>query len=286
VVGLGLAFIWAPIQRELSLWSPGNILWRALGVFNVSWAAGGIVGTLALPEIRRRWGMGAAMSALVAVIAATWAFLRQRPAARSPDASLAALETVPAATARLFVRLGWLANFAQAVSVGALHYMLADVARRFGWSPLWAMSILAAKEGGRFLAFLLLRFVPGWHYSLRWLLGVQALGGAALVACGFTDSPGAYLAFFAIAGAFSGLAYYSSIYDGLNLREGEGQKSSLHEGILSLGLSIGPIACGVVGGLWPDEPGALVAFVGCIVLLCGLFELGLWARSRGGRSSA
>ena len=85
---------------------------------------------------------------------------------------------------------------------------------------------------------------------------------------------------FAVAGAYSGLAYYSSIYYGLNLREGEGRKSSLHEGILSLGLSIGPLACGTVGWALPDEPGAIVLFTGVVVLICGVVEAGTWVRGR------
>jgi hypothetical protein len=279
-VGLGLALIWAPIQRELSLWSPGRLLWPALGIFNMSWAAGGVLGTLGLPEVHEHAGLAPAMGALWLVTAGAAMCLLQRPAASRALEPASVLEAVEPRVARLFVKLGWISNFAAAFSVGGLHYVFADVARRSEWAPGWAAAILAAKEAGRFLAFILLRYTSGWHYSIATLLTVQVLGGAALAACGFTSSPALHLALFAIAGAYSGLAYYSSIFYGLNLREGEGRKSSLHEGILSLGLSTGPLACGVVGWALPEDPGAIVSFTGGVVLVLGAVQGGLWVKAQ------
>ena len=64
---------------------------------------------------------------------------------------------------------------------------------------------------------------------------------------------------------------------GLNLRAEEGRKSGLHEGILAMGLALGPLASGVAGELFPAWPGAILAAPGAVILL-GLVVMLLLAR--------
>jgi hypothetical protein len=140
--------------------------------------------------------------------------------------------------------------------------------------------ILASREVGRLMAFACLRWWPGWHYSLGWLAATQLAAASALIASGFVESPAAYFALFLVFGLYLGLAYYSSVYYSLNLRSAEGRKSELHEGVLAVGLALGPFYCGTVGEAFPSWPG-VVPFAAGLVLAAGLAVEVALARRRG-----
>ena len=63
-----------------------------------------------------------------------------------------------------------------------------------------------------------------------------------------------FLVLFPVLGFFTGLSYYSSLYYGLNLRSGEGRKSSVHEAILARGIAVeGRLPCRITFFLEGEE---------------------------------
>lgn len=283
--GFCLALFWPPLLRELSFLSPGKALWRSLGLFNIAWAAGCSVGSFAGPTTYAKVGfqgaitisMGLVFLALIAILFQT--FARDRPAAPQENEAAPA-EKVDERKGTLFLHLAWISNFCVSFVLGGLQYVFLYITQKLGFDYLtWGARILCSKDIGRFLAFACLCFFDGWHYSLAWLVALQVAGGAALIFSGFATVPGAFLALFPILGVFSGIAYYSSIYYGLNLRKSEGKKSGTHEGILALGLCLGPVLCGQVGENSPEWPGAILVFGGGVIL-AGLFLELLLVRAR------
>jgi len=296
--GLGLAFFWPPLQRELSFLSPGRTLWTSLGAFNLAWAAGSSFGTwLGGPSVYADLGFtplafAASGIILLALISTLGRWTAPGHARVEISADAAAIDApVDPARATLFLHLGRVANFCSALAMAGTHAVFVDVALRLGLSAGSSALILIAKEAGRFVAFTLLRSVSAWHYSLAWLVALQAAGALALLAGGATADPTLLAIVFFILGLFSGLAYYSSIYYALNLRAAEGRKSAVHEGILALGAVLGPFACGVAGDLFPAWPGGVLASTGLLLLGGCAVELGMarvasanrsWPAPRGG----
>jgi hypothetical protein len=275
--GLALAFFWPPLMRQLSFLSPGALLWRSLGAFNICWAAGMAAGSFGGPALYDAGG--SSLSLVVCMIAASAAvffgWLRPTAAGVAGDSG-PPLEGDPA-RARVFLHLGWTANFCSAFAIGGINYVFVYVAERLGIGLTTVGAILLMKEIGRFVAFIALRAFPGWHYSMAWLGVLQALGGAALLVAGYLESLESFFAAFLIFGVFSGLGYYSSIYYGLNLRSAEGKKSGIHEGILALGLCLGPLVCGQAGQGFQGRPGVVLLVPGAVILLGLAGEIIWWA---------
>ena len=290
--GLSTSFFWTPLIRQLALLSPGAILWRSLGVFNISWALGATAGSIGGPHAYRELGRpGAALvCALLAIVALAATSFRARSIAL-PDGPAEPLERVDPRVARRFLFAGWTANFVGALASGALQYLAVYLARqllldergRVEESDVLALAgfILLAKEGGRLLGFVSLRYWSGWHYSLPWLCAFQIAGGGALVVAGCIGSAAACVALVVVFGIFTGLSYYSSLYYSMNLRSDEGRKSGLHEGILAFGVATGPPSCGAAAYFF-RTPGVVPLLAGVFVVAGLAVEL-FFIRGRGTR---
>jgi MFS family permease len=267
--GLSMSLFWPPRLRELALSSPGSLLWRCLGAFNVAWAAGGITGCFtagkAYEEFGFRWAVGMAIRILLVILALA-AFRSRRARGAPPEAPL---EDVEQGKARRFLHVGWVANFFAAFASGGLAYTMVHVGKGLSFSVTMVGVILASREIGRLVAFVCLRWWGGWHYSLWCLAVIQLAAAGALIASGFVESAWAFFALFLVFGLYLGLAYYSSVYYSLNLRSAQGRKSELHEGVLAVGLALGPFYCGMVGARFPSWP-AVVPFAAGLVLAAGL----------------
>lgn len=272
--GLCLALFWPPLLRELSLLSPGKTLWRSLGLFNIFWAAGTSVGSFSGPATYKELGFSGSIGISIALILLSLTltlFQKSSESSKTPEENgPATIEKVEERRAKLFLYLAWIANFCVSFVLGGLQYVFLYVAEKLGFGLAWGGTILCGKDLGRLAAFACFCFFAGWHYSLPWLILLQLAGAAALILSGFATAPWAFLALFPFLGIYSGLAYYSSIYYGLNLRSSEGKKSGAHEGVLALGLCLGPVLCGQVGERVPDWPGGVLVFAG-LVILAGLF---------------
>ena len=265
-VGFSLAFFWPPLQRQLSIQSPGRMLWRSLGTFNIYWAAGAATGTYAALPTYHRLGFSTTIGIYIALILFSLLCSIGCGTQEKPSREREPLEEVPPMKAQLFLYLGWIANFSAAFTFGGIHYIFVYVGREYHLG-VWIGAIIFAKELGRLCAFVTLRYCSGWHYSLRCLAIVQLLGGIAVIASAFVRAPALLFLLFFIAGCFIGLAYYSSFFYGLNLRSEEGKKAGIHEGILASGTFLGPLLCGAVGSLYPDWPGGVLLLPGVVIVV-------------------
>lgn len=279
-MGISLSLFWPPILRQLSLLSPGSKLWSTLGVFNILWAMGVALGTAATPAVYAAWDLGRTLTLGLGVALAAAAVLAARmPAPLAPRDRVPQLgEAVPPERARLFLSLAWIANFTAFFALVGLVRIFPRISSDLG-IPLERMGwILFPLDLGKIAAFCVLTWCPFWHYSFAWLAAAQGAAGIALVAAGLAEAWGLFVILFPVLGALSGLTYFSSIYYGLNLREGEGKKSAIHETILSSGVCFGPLLCGLVGEKFTSRPGAAIVFGG-LVVLGGLSLQLLWYRN-------
>ena len=279
--GLVLSLYWAPLMRQVSILSPGGILWRSIGVFNICWSIGMALGSYLGPVLYDRWDLAITLLFLEAMVILALAVLGARMADCRSEVEMTFQCQVDKAIATLFLHVARIAHFCASFAMGAVTFEFLYVARDGGIAVTTIAFILFFRDTGRFFAFVAMRFLSGWRYSFRWLLGIQAVAGLALILSGFATSAGQFLVLFFCLGVFTGVAYYSSLYYGLNLRSEEGRKSGLHETILAVGYCLGPLCAGGVGVLIPEWPGVVLALPGAVILLGLLVEFALLSPSRG-----
>ncbi len=277
--GIALAVFWPPLQCQLAFLSPGRLLWPALGAFNISWGIGSVIGTVSGgPKVYEGLGFQGALLLLMGFVACSFASTLGLGGRAVSRAESSPIDEVEGGRARLFLQLGWIANFCAGFAMGGLHIVFADVAGKLELTSLESTAILVSKEAGRLVAFGLLRRFGAWHHSLAWLVILQTSGGAALVLGGFVRSAAVLCAFFSLLGIFSGLAYYSSILYSLNLRQDAGKRTGIHEGILAIGVVLGPLILGETGEQFPNWSGGAVSVAGLVLLAGVILELALHAK--------
>jgi predicted MFS family arabinose efflux permease len=267
-MGLSLALFWPSIQRKLSLLSPGRTLWAALGVFNVLWAIGVGLGTVATPAVYASWGLRWTLflGLLTALLAGAILCARMPEPSSAGPAEPPVGEEAARDRARLFLRLAWIANFTVFFAMVGVVRIFPRISSQLGIELGHMGWILVPLDLGKIAAFGFLGRHPFWHYSFRHLALAQGIAGAALILAGLMEAWWLFMVLFPLVGALSGLTYFSSIYYSLNLRESEGKKSGIHEIVLSSGVCFGPLLCGMVAEGFPSRPGAALIFGGLVVL--------------------
>ncbi len=279
-MGASLALFWPPLMRQLSLLSPGRKLWGALGKFNVFWSIGVGLGTLCTPALYGALGLGPTLAAgLVVTLLAVPAFITRMPTPAPEDVPAEESPAVSPARGRLFLHLAWIANFTAFFAMVGIMRVFPKISGDLGLAIASMGWVLLPLDLGKIGAFVILARHPFWHYSWRWLWTSQAAAGMALVVAGLLEAKWLFVILFFPVGALTGLTYFSSIYYGLNLREGEGKKSGLHETVLSSGVCLGPLLCGLVGERFGGHPGAALVFAGAVVLLGLAVQAWLFARA-------
>ena len=274
VLGVGLGFYWAPLEREMGEASGTRNLWKTAGTFNCVWAAGICMGCLLGPGLYDQLGFKAGVILLLALSGSALALLalplRIEPRDK-PD------ELKPAAVAPNSAHLlmvAWVANFsAYFAFIGITNQLPYIGEKHLGISVamigLLAFSINLARFGG----FFTLRRLNGWNHSPAWLFAVQLAAAAALLTLSQVDNPVYYFVLLPLLGIFSSLSYSLSFYYGLTASARAGRNSGLHEAVLSLGLMLGPLACGAAARLLPDWPAVALAVAGAALLLALIAEL-------------
>src|SRR5574341_1320584 len=112
-MGASLALFWPALMRKLSRLSPGRTLWSALGVFNMVWAMGVGTATLSTPWIYAHGSLGPTLDLGLLITLATVPLLAwpmPEPPKENGNGAYPE-EAVSPERARLFLRLGWIANF-------------------------------------------------------------------------------------------------------------------------------------------------------------------------------
>ena len=83
-----------------------------------------------------------------------------------------------------------------------------------------------------------------WHYSLRWFLGLQAVGTLLLVAFAVAQAYWLLLVLAFSIGLPAGLTYFSSLFYGMEQTTDRGSHGGNHEAIIGIGAAVGPLLGG------------------------------------------
>ena len=285
ILGLGLGFYWAPLEREMGEASkPGN-LWKTAGTFNCVWALGICLGSYGGPELYS-WLSFEAGTILLLALAGLALFLLLPPLRiEAHPGTSDNLETIEAGTgSKHLLLVAWIANFSAYFAINGITNQLPYLGEKhlkigLGMVGLLALSINLARFGG----FLTLRRLQGWNYSPAWLFLFQLLAASSLLLLSGADSLAHYFILLPLLGIFCSLSYSLSFYYGLAASSKAGRNSGLHEAVLSLGLMSGPLACGTAASALPDWPAAALAAAGSLILLALLVELLIFKKFQGSK---
>jgi len=168
---------------------------------------------------------------------------------------------------RTFVRLAFLANFGLCVSVLTVMVLLPEHAQTASLTGLKYGALFSILMLGALTSHVSLALWHGWHYSARFLIGVQAAAAAALIWFSCAESYSQLCASQYVIGYALGLTYLSSVYYGMELGGWNTGHGGRHEAVVGAAMGLGPFLGGAVIALSGHPRAPFLAAAGLIFLL-------------------
>jgi MFS family permease len=278
---VGVCFTWPALEALISE-KAGHRLADCVGLYNVTWAAGGAVGYFTTGLLLERLGMASLFWVPILLILLQMIILAYGSAARfkeqskesekwDQDSSVSSVADFP--DNRSFLRMAWFANPFSYVAINTVIPLIPSLADKLGLTTGQAGMFCSLWMFARLFAFAVLWHWSQWHYGFKWLAGAFILMTAAFF--GFLTASSLPLLMFSeiCFGAAVGLIYYSSLYYSMNVSRGRSTNAGIHEAAIGAGLFMGPAIGAVALYLTPAAAGIGAWSVGG--LLCtgfvGLF---------------
>ena len=240
----GICLIWPALETQVCERAGANLS-KMVGIYNVTWAAGGAAAYFTAGFLIEKLGMASlfwiplgltAVELALLPIAARW--LKNENARPCLETAEPPLHDHP--DARRFQRMAWIANPFSYVAINTVIPLIPSIAEKLSLSTGMAGMLCSVWMFARLAAFLAFWRWTGWHYRFSWLAGSFGL----MIVCFFgflmSQSIGLLLAAQVGFGLSIGLIYYSSLYYSMNVTENHGSNAGLHEAMIGAGLFIGP----------------------------------------------
>jgi MFS family permease len=241
---VGVSFIWPALETLISE-RAGASLAKMVGIYNVTWAAGGAIAYFTGGILLEKLGMASVfwlplgltvVELAILPCAARW--LKKENDRQCHEEPLTS--AFCPADAKRFLRMAWLANPFAYVAINTVIPLVPSIAEKLALSTGMAGIVCSLWMFARLAAFAAFWRWTGWHYCFRWLAGSFLL----MIVCFFgflmSQSIGLLLVAQVGFGLSIGLIYYSSLYYSINVTENQGSNAGLHEAMIGAGLFIGP----------------------------------------------
>lgn len=287
--GAFLGFLWPAMQAWLAERTPAGprALNRNLGLFNMAWSSGILLGPLLAGLLWRDYlpklpfficaGIAALMIGVLMGTRGGGSGVRRTA---GPAADHAA-EGDPRLW-RAFLWLAWLGNFTSWYGGSTIQTMFPKLGldRELHLSHLTVSTVVFSYWGGLLTVFFLARLTQRWQYRPWLLIGAQLVSvGGMLMAALLATTALEFGLCFALSGSAGGLTYVSSLFYSINgPARSCGRRTAWHEGILGTG--------GLLGGLLSGEIamafGLRAPYIGVAVVVCAgvIGQMGIWLRCR------
>jgi MFS family permease len=283
VVNVGMCFTWPVLE---ALVSEGTNAARAVGIYNITWAAANalayfIGGTLIVKFGYQSMFYLPLVSVLVQFAMVLWLEkIHGAVAGKTGEPPPYDANRPPLARAKSFQRMAWLANPFAYIAINTLLAVIPGLAARFGLSPMLAGFVCSLWCFVRLGTFVVLWRWPGWHYRFRWL--VTAFSTLVLSFAVILIVPS--LAMLILAQIFFGVAigliYYSSLFYSMDASDTKSEHGGIHEAAIGAGNFFGP-AVGAASLQFLPQYANSGAIAVSVLLLCGLGGLvKIWKSAR------
>jgi MFS family permease len=287
--GTSAAFFWPAAQAWIAdLGGRGRrALGRNLGLFNVIWSTGLMVGPVVTGYL---WASGRGSGRSQAIAFSTVAglavaltglmFAIRRTGTAQPEATED--DETPHPHNRIHLRAAWVGVFAGWFAGGVITSLFPKLGEHLGYDERMRGLLCSAYHLGQLAMFAATRASLRWHYR-RWPMAMaELLGGAALASVLLARGP----AFFAVAFFLTGLAasvpYSASLFYSLHGRtENQGLRTGLHEAILASGVVLGPL----LGGFLAQTVSLRAPFAMAGVVYAGAVGVQWWIWGQRGRET-
>ena len=181
-----------------------------------------------------------------------------------------------------YLNLSRCANFASWFVLGVLRRLAPKLTREGGMLPSTFGNLMLMLGGIQTLAFLVLGtgYSTRWHYRFAPVLIVQLLAVLSFLGIWSVQNTLLWIFLFGLIGVSAAFTYFSSLYYGLDRHADKGNKSGWHEGILGLGILLGPLLGGILADsqFGTQSPYLLCAVAIAIAVLVEIFILSKNAR--------
>ncbi len=283
VVNVGMCFIWPVLE---ALVSEGAQAARAVGIYNITWAAANAAAYFIGGTLIVKFGYQSMFYLPLGFVLVQLAlvFVLERipgAVAGEPSEPLPHDPNRPApARAKNFQRMAWLANPFAYIAINTLLAVIPGLAAKFQMSPMLAGFVCSLWCFVRLGTFVVLWRWPGWHYRFRWLVTAFALLVLAFAAILIAPNLAVLIAAQACFGMAIGLIYYSSLFYSMDASDTKSEHGGIHEAAIGAGNFIGPAVGAAALQFASQSPNAGTYAVSGL-LLCGLGGLvGIWKTGR------
>lgn len=241
----GVCFVWPSLEALISEKADRRLA-DVVGMYNVTWAAGGAIAYFTTGWLLETLGMKSLFWLPAVLIVLQWAMLPFserwcRPLNDEIDVRSRNDQLFkPIGVSTLFLRLAWFANPFSYIAINTVIPLIPFIADKLGMSTAAAGMICSFWMFARLFSFAALWRWTKWHYRFSWLAGSFLSMIASFF--GFLTSPSIPLLILSEAafGAAIGLIYYSSLYYSLNASDKRSTNAGIHEAVIGAGLFAGP----------------------------------------------
>jgi predicted MFS family arabinose efflux permease len=241
---VAVCFIWPALEALISE-DAGTQLSNMVGLYNVTWAAGGAVGYFTAGVLLEKLGMESLfwlpllLTVVQLLLLPSAASLLKKENHNKYNRAPIPPATPPGDSGQ-FLRMAWFANPFSYIAINTIIPLIPSIADKLQLSTGMAGIVCSIWMFARLAAFAALWRWTGWHYRYRWLAGAFIL----MIICffGFLMAPSIWLLLIAEIGFGSsiGLIYYSSLYYSMNASAKQSSNAGLHEAMIGAGLFLGP----------------------------------------------
>ena len=176
-----------------------------------------------------------------------------------------------------YLNLARCANFASWFVLGVLRRLAPKLTKEMGMLPSTFGNLMLTLGGIQTLAFLVLGtgYSTRWHYRFAPVLIVQLLAILSFLGIWSIQNTLLWTFMFGLIGVSAAFTYFSSLYYGLDRHADKGNKSGWHEGILGLGILLGPLLGGILADsqFGTQSPYLLCAVAIAIAILVEVYIL-------------
>ena len=257
ISGMALGMVWPSVQAWLAERTEKNhrALNRSLGLFNMAWSSGLVVGPLVagriwndeLPNLPFVICAGIGVVCVLILLATSGG----GPGVHRADESRA--EDAPGTNDHplwsLFMRLAWIGNFASWFTGAAIQTMFPKLAlTTMGLTHSTVGVLIFCYWAALMTAFFLARTTQRWQFKMWPLIAAEGTSMLALLTAGlFARSATTFGICFAICGICSGVTYVSSLFYSINgPPETCARRTGYHEAVLGAGSLAGGLICGEI----------------------------------------
>ncbi len=290
-IGISMALFWPAYEAWLAEREGEGKLIQRVMLFNIFWSVGVTLGPALSSYLYgdtnpfRSFYLAAIFSLLTLVTIVANSL--HTPAITKTDPTESSEVLYPPLSVRTtYLNLARCANFASWFVLGVLRRLAPKLTKEMGMPTSTFGNLMLTLGGIQTLAFLVLGsgYSTRWHYRFAPMFIVQCLAILSFLGIWSVQNTSLWTFLFGLIGVSAAFTYFSSLYYGLDRHADKGNKSGWHEGILGLGILLGPLLGGVLADsrFGTQSPYLLCAVAIAIAILVEVSILFKSARSTEG----